>query len=62
MRNALACPNFLFAHTLFTSQRERGREIIREGGRKKERERKRERKRKRERCRICPEFLFLFLK
>jgi hypothetical protein len=40
-------------HTLFTSQRERERE--------RERER-RETERERKRCRICPEFLFLFLK
>jgi hypothetical protein len=40
-------------HTLFTGQRERGREREREGGRERERKKERER---------CPELLFLVLK
>jgi hypothetical protein len=46
----------LYAHTLFTGERE----IKRGSGRKRKGER--ERGRERERCRICPELLFLFLK
>jgi hypothetical protein len=47
-----ACPHFLLAHTLFTSQGERekeGRERKRGRGREKGRERERERERERDR-------------
>jgi hypothetical protein len=43
-------------------ERERGREKKRERERGREKDREGGRKRERERCRICPEFLFLFLK
>jgi hypothetical protein len=42
-------------------EREREREINR-GERERKRKREREKEEERERCRICPEWLFLFLK